>query len=98
MPFTTEPRQDRLIEGLFLTLQTDLDLAFYHLRLAEAEARGGKAAHAWELIAKAAIAHKTVTQALAGISDFYENKRELAQEARRLLESVQSVERQFRVL
>ena len=98
MPFTTEPRRNRRVERVCLTLQTDLDLAFSYLRLAEAEARGGKAAHASELIAKAVIAHKTVTKALAGISDFDENKRELAQEARRLLESVQSVERQFQVL
>ena len=53
--------------------------------------RGGKAAHATEPIAKAVIAHRTVQGELACIPDVYESKRELAEEARRLLESIQSV-------
>jgi hypothetical protein len=52
--------------------------------------RGGKAAHATEPIAKAVIAHRTVQGELACIPDVYESKRELAGEARRLLESIQS--------
>jgi hypothetical protein len=81
-----------------LTLQSDLDLAFSYLRLAEAETRGGNADHATELIAKAVIAHRTVLRELACISGVYQSKRELAGEARRLLESIQSVERQFLIL
>jgi hypothetical protein len=82
-----------------LTLvQSELDLAFFNLRLAEAEIQGGKAAHATELVAKALIAYKIVLLELARITDVYERKRELAAEARRLLESIQSVERNFRIL
>ena len=81
-----------------LRLQSDLDFAFSYLRLAETETRGGKADHASELIAKAVIAHRTVLRELVGISDMYQSNRELAGEARRLLESIQSVERQFRIL
>ena len=58
----------------------------------------GKEAHATELIAKAVLAHRTVLQEIVCIPDLSESKRELAREARRLLESIQSIERQFRIL
>jgi hypothetical protein len=98
MQLTTDRRGSGHIKTLCVTLQSDLDLAFSYLRLAEAETRGGKAAHATELMAKALTTHRTVLREFANIPDLYESKRELAREARRLLESIQSVERQFRIL
>lgn len=97
MRLTLDRRYSPHIES-GLMLQSDLDLAFAYLRLAEAETRGGNADHAAELIAKAVVAHRTILRDLARISDLNESKRELAGEARRLLESIQSVERQFRIL
>ena len=97
MQLTPDVRYSGQIES-GLRLQSDIDLAFSYLRLAETETRGGKADHASELIAKAVNAHRTVLRELMGISDMYESKRELVGEARRLLESIQSVERQFRIL
>ncbi len=98
MQICTDRRSSGHIQSLCLTLQSDLDLAFSYLRLAEAETRGGKAAHATELMAKAVITHRTVLREFTNIPDLYESKRELKREARRLLESIQSVERQFRIL
>jgi len=98
MQLTTDQRCSGHIASLCLMLQSDIDLAFSYLRLAEAETRGGKAAHASELMAKAVTTHRTVLREFANIPDLYESKRELAREARRLLESIQSVERLFRIL
>ena len=98
MQLTSDRRCSGHVERVCLTLQSDLDLAFSYLRLDEAETQGGKAAHATELIAKAVIAHRTVLRELVCFPDLSERKRELAGEARRLLESIQSVERQFRIL
>jgi hypothetical protein len=98
MQRTPDRRCSGHIEIVCLTLQSDLDLAFSYLRLAEAETRGGKAAHATELIAKAVITYKTVERELVCIPGVNENNRELTREVRRLLESIQSVERQLRTL
>jgi hypothetical protein len=49
-------------------------------------------------MAKAVIAHRTVLRELVCIPDSYESKRVMTGEARRLLESIQSVEREFRFL
>jgi hypothetical protein len=86
------------IEIICLTLQSRLDLAFSYLRLAQAEVRGGKVAHANELISKAVITYTTVERELDCISGLNENTRELTRETRTLLESIQSVERQLRTL
>jgi len=98
MQLTTDRRCSGHIESLCLALQSDLDLAFSYLRLAEAETRGGNATHATELMAKAVITHRTVLREFENIPDLHESKRELAREARRLLESIQSIERQFRIM
>ena len=86
------------IEIICLTLQSRLDLAFSYLRLAQAEVRGGKVAHANELIGKAVITYTTVERELVCISGLNENTRELTRETRTLLESIQSVERQLQTL
>lgn len=98
MQVTPDRRCSSHIEIVCLTLQSDLDLAFSYLRLAEAETRGGKVTHATELIAKAVITYRTVERELVRIPGLNENKYELTREARRLLESIQSVERQLRTL
>jgi hypothetical protein len=95
MQLTANRRSSGHIKRLCVILQSDLDLAFSYLRLAEAEIQGGKAAHATELMVKAIITHRTVLREFVNIPDFYETRRELAREARRLLESIQSVERQL---
>lgn len=80
-------------------LQGDVDQAFAFLRLAEAETHGGKAAHAAELIAKAILARETVLKDLGRMSpSFEEEKGELRNACRRLLEAIRAVERQFRIL
>jgi hypothetical protein len=98
MQLTPDLMCSAYIETVCLTLQSDLDLAFSYLRLAEAETRGGRVAHATELITKAVITCKIVERELVCIPGLNENKHELAREARRLLESIQSVERQLRIL
>ena len=98
MQITSDRRCIGHIEVLYLTLQSDLDLGFLYLRLADAEIRGGKAAHATELIAKAVTTYKSVQQELVCIPDYDGNKRELVRGVGRLWESIQSVERQFRIL
>ena len=98
MQVTPGRRCSGRIEIVCLILQSDIDLAFSYLRLAEAETRGGRVAHATELIAKAVITCKTVERELVCIPGLNENKHELTREARRLLESIQSVERQLRTL
>jgi hypothetical protein len=98
MQLTSDRRCSGRTEAVCLTLQSDLDLAFSYLRLADAEIRGGKAAHATELIAKAVKTYKSVQQELVCIPDYNGDKRELAQGVGRLWESIQSVERQFRIL
>jgi hypothetical protein len=96
MQLTADRKCSGHIEIVCLTLRSDLDLAFSCLRLAEAETRGGKVAHATELIAKAVITYETVERELVCIPGLNESNRELKREARRLLESIQSVERQLR--
>jgi hypothetical protein len=98
MYLTPDRRCNGHMEIVCLTLQSDLDLAFSYLRLAEAETRGGRVAHAIELVAKAVITCKTVERELVCISGLNQNKPELTREARRLLESIQSVERRLRTL
>jgi transposase len=92
-------RSERAQRTCMTLLQSEIDIAFFYLRLAEAETRGGKAGHAAELMAKAILVHKTVLGELEGVSaTVQEEKYELVKEARRLLESIQAVERRFRML
>jgi len=48
-------------------LQSELDIAFGFLRLAEVETGSGKAAHAEELIAKASGSYQTVLEGLGNV-------------------------------
>jgi hypothetical protein len=102
MHFTSDPKRRGPTERVCLTLlQSELDLAFSYLRLAETEVQAGKGAHATELIAKAVIARNIVLQELARIPDLFdlfEPKRELKREAKRLLESIRFVESELRTL
>ncbi len=79
-------------------LQSEIDLAMLHIRLAEEEIRGGSARHARELIARAIRAHKMVSVSVATFSLQLEKKRELQGEARRLFESICAAEYQARLL
>lgn len=89
---------ERLEQACTTLLQSEMDLAFSYLRLAQAETRGGSAAHAAELIGKAILAHKNVVQDLAGVSmELQDLKRELAGSARELQEAIRSVQRQFSI-
>ena len=72
-------------------LETDIDLAFTFLRLAAAEIRGGKAAHASQLMEKAILAHKTVIKEVDNLSvELAEEKCELHEHTQRLWEAIVS--------
>jgi hypothetical protein len=79
--------------------ETNIDLAFTCLRLADAEIRGGKAGRASELIEKAILAYKTLLQDAEILSaELDEEKCELHERTQRLLEAVFASERQFQIL
>jgi hypothetical protein len=80
-------------------LETDIDLAFTFLRLAEAEIHGGKAGRASELIAKAILACRTIRRHAEVLPvEFDEEKCELHERTQRLLEAIFASERQFHIL
>ena len=85
MKHLAEPKPtDRLCIAL---LATEIECAFTLLRLAEAEARGGKAAHASELIEKASLAYKSVVARVNNLPvELAEERGELHEHAQRLLE------------
>jgi hypothetical protein len=67
-------------------LQSELDIAFGFLRLANAEAGSGNAAHADELIARAGDSYKAVLNGLATVSLEFEEERLVLREKVRLLQ------------
>jgi hypothetical protein len=90
--------RDQADPGCIAQLQSEIDLAMLHIRLAEAEIRGGSARHARELIERATRAHKNVSVSVATFGLQFEKKRELQGEARRLFESICAAEYQARLL
>ena len=58
-------------------LQSELDIAFGFLRLAEVETGSGNTAHADELIAKASNSCKAVLDGLATVSREFEEERQV---------------------
>ena len=90
-PGVARLRTDRACLAL---LQSEIDLAFGFLRLAQVESHGGNSAHAADLIAKAALAHKAVLKDLPSLSlESEEEMRELQRSVRKLFETIRAVER-----
>jgi hypothetical protein len=80
-------------------LQSEIAVAFSNLQLATAETRGGNAAHAAELIAKAIFGHRTVLLELREVSmEFEDEKRRLVEKAQELLEAIRMAEHRFLIL
>jgi hypothetical protein len=67
-------------------LQSELDIAFGFLRLAEVETGSGNTSHADELIAKASNSYKAVLDGLATVSREFEEERQVLRERLRLLQ------------
>ena len=67
-------------------LQSELDIAFGFLRLADVETGSGNATHADELIAKASTSYKAVLDGLASVSLEFEEERQLLREGVRMLQ------------
>jgi hypothetical protein len=80
-----QTEQERLV-----FLETELELAFTFLRLAEAESSGGNLTHAAELIAKANVTHKAALKYLGNLPLDWEAKRELHLNIRRLREAIRA--------
>jgi hypothetical protein len=71
-------------------VETEIEVAFSFLRLAEAETQGGKVEHATHLISKAAGTYNVVLKYIENMrAEFAFEKCELRGEARRLLEGIQ---------
>jgi hypothetical protein len=78
-------------------LQSELDIAFGFLRLAEVETGSGNTAHADELIAKASNSYKAVLNGLTTVSGEFEEERQVLCEGVRLLQdAIRSVARRGR--
>jgi hypothetical protein len=67
-------------------LQSELDIAFGFLRLAEVETRSGDTAHADELIARASNSYKAALNGLTTVSREFEEERQVLRERLRLLQ------------
>jgi hypothetical protein len=75
-------------------LQSELDIAFGFLRLAEVETESGNAAHADELIAKASSSYKEVLDGLANVPlEFEEERQSLREGVRMLQDAIRAVAR-----
>ncbi len=90
--------RERNARILLMFLQADIDIAFSLLHLAQAEVKGGDAGHAAELTAKAILAHKTISEALAKQSFADEEACQLRRGVRDLFEAIQIAERGLQVL
>lgn len=84
--------RDRTERVCFALMQSEIDLAFSSLRLAEAETRGGDDVHARELIARACVTHKVALNYLDGLPVGQE-KHDLRVGVRKLFEGIRAVER-----
>lgn len=90
-------QQARKVERTCIVLlEAELDIALGFLRLAEAETRGGNAAHADELINKAGAAYKRLLGGLTTVSlDFQEERQMLQEGIRKLQDSIRAAMRQY---
>ena len=79
-------RGTRIERTCIVLLQSELDIAFGFLRLADVETGSGNTAHADELIAKASSSYKAVLNGLATVSLEFEEERLLLREGVRMLQ------------
>lgn len=100
MLLETAPRSDRCRRGsqlertCMVLLQSELDIAFGFLRLADAETGCGNAAHVDELIAKASSSFKAVLNGLPNVPlEFEEERRSLREGVRMLQDAIRAVAR-----
>jgi len=74
-------------------VETEIEVAFSFLRLAEVETSGGNGEHAADLIAKAVATHDVVLQYIENMRvEFEGEKCELRREARRLFEGIRTAQ------
>ena len=67
----------------------ELEIAFSYLRLAEAEAHGGKLSHAQDLVDKARASHAAALQYVESLpAEFDDDKSEFLSEARQLFDAI----------
>ena len=78
-------------------VETEIEVAFSFLRLAEGETSAGNGQHAIELISKAVATHNVVLQYVGNMrAEFEPEKRELCVEARKLFEAIRAAEERRR--
>ena len=79
-------RGTRVERTCVVLLESELDIAFGFLRLADVEIESGNHAHADELIGKASNSYKVVLNGLPTVPLDFEGERQLLREGARLLE------------
>ena len=79
-------RSTQVERTCIVLLQSELDIAFGFLRLADVETESGDATHADELIAKASSSYKMVLEGLATVPLEFEEERQLLREGVRMLQ------------
>lgn len=78
-------------------LQSDIDIAFSFLRLADAEARGGNAAHADELIGKATETYKNLLNRIGTVpAELEDEQHDLQRGMRSLREAIHLTTSRYR--
>ena len=76
----------RVERTCIVLLQSELDIAFGFLRLADVEIGSGNTAHADELIAKANNSYKAVLDGLGAVPLEFEEERQILREGVRMLQ------------
>ena len=102
MPLQTAFQSDSYHRGTqfertcMVLLQSELDIAFGFLRLADAETGWGNAAHVNELIAKASSSYKAVLKGLPNVPlEFEEERRSLREGVRMLQDAIRGAARRL---
>jgi hypothetical protein len=90
----TSPRGTPVERACMLFLQSELDIAFGFLRLADTETGSHNTTHADELIGKASNSYKAVLDGLATVSlEFEEERLRLREGVRLLQDTIRAVTR-----
>src|SRR5260370_5454303 len=80
-------------------VETEIEVAFSFLQLAERETRAGHCQQATEFIDKAVATHNVVLQYLGNMrAEFEAEKRELCVEARKLFEAIRAAEERLKTI
>src|SRR5215469_15461616 len=97
--FPVETPAGRAEQVRIVFLETDVDMAFTFLRLAETESKIGNGSRAGGLLEKAILGYKEVIKCLGAVSiEDPAQITSLRQRSRDLFEAIVAVENRFRIL